>query len=610
MPVISITQTPPNKAIITEHQNHFDQIVTLKLLKLRYIGPFSHQMTESLIGPFQSSPFSIIPKPVKPGQFRLIQNFSFPHNITPIHPNPSINSFLNLDDFPTTWGTFSVISLLIHQLPPHSQLATRDVAEAYRTIPLHSSQWPSTVVRIGEDHFCVDTVASFGFSPSVGIYSHVADAGADLLRFKGIGPLAKWVDDHLFFRIRREFLEVYNRQRRSRYVELSANGQLRQGGRLWFGGSTFPDGTLDEHVEDCHFPCLDLSPRSLEDSHYSYNFDDIDKVLSVLGIPWERSKDLPFASSTTYIGFKWDLEDISVSLSPEKRLKYADAIRDWLLCPKHDLLDVQKLYSKLLHACLVVPAGRAYLTSLEAMLGLCMPHPFTLYPPVKGSLGDLAWWSYKLLSPLSRPIPSPSSLHDIRAFSDVSSGVGIAISIQGRWRAWRLIPGWQTLDGSRDIGLAEAVGFELLIRTIPRLGLVSGHLKVFGDNKGVIEGWWNHRSRNTASNRVFQRIHIFLEQFHHSLVIHSEYVPSIENPADTPSRGIYPPTELLLPRIEIPTDLDRFLADASSPYTPTEIRRFREGRYSGVLANRIGNFLKGNHSLERVFPPLLLDPPC
>ena len=331
MPIISISQTPPNKAIISEHQNHFNQIVTLELLKRRYIGPFSRQMTESLIGPFQSSPFSIIPKPAKPGQYRLIQDFSFPHNPTPIHPNPSINSFLNSDDFPTTWGTFSVISLLIHQLPPHSQLATRDVAEAYRTIPLHSSQWPSTVVRIGEDDFCVDTVASFGFSPSAGIYGHVADAGADLLRFRGIGPIAKWVDDHLFVRIRRDCLEDYNSQRRSRHVELLANGQLHQGGRLWFGGSAFPDGTLDEHVEDCCFPCLDLSsqsPRSLEDSLYTYNFDDIDSISSVLGIPWERSKDLPFASSTTYIGLKWDLEDLSVSLNPEKRLKYADAIRD------------------------------------------------------------------------------------------------------------------------------------------------------------------------------------------------------------------------------------------------------------------------------------------
>ena len=191
IPKITSTQTPPNKSIITEYEDQFNKIVTLELLKQQYIGPFSHQLTKSLIGPFQSSPFSIIPKSGKPDHFWLLQNYSFPHITSLIHPNPSINSLLNSDEFPTTWGTFSIISLLIHQLPPHSQVATRDVVEAYRTIPLHHSQWPGTVVRTGEDTFCVDTTASFGFSPSAGVYGIVANAGADLFRYQGIGPLAK-----------------------------------------------------------------------------------------------------------------------------------------------------------------------------------------------------------------------------------------------------------------------------------------------------------------------------------------------------------------------------------------------------------------------------------
>ena len=259
IPNIISTQTPPNNSTIKDLQIQFSKIVNLEIHKQHYIGPFSRHIMESLIGPFQSSPFSIIPKPGKPDRFCLIQNYSFPYNPTPTHPNPSINSLLNSDDFPTTWGTFTIISLLIHQLPPHSQIATRDVVEAYRTIPLHHLQWPGTVVRTGDDAYCVDVAALFGFSPSLGTYGSVGDAGADLFRSKGIGPLAKWVDDHVFFRIRREFLETYNEQRQFRHSELSAQGQIRQGGRLWFGGRVFPDGTLDEHVEDCRFPCLDLS---------------------------------------------------------------------------------------------------------------------------------------------------------------------------------------------------------------------------------------------------------------------------------------------------------------------------------------------------------------
>ena len=599
IPSFTSTQIPPNSPTITELYLKFEEIVQLELLKKRYIGPFSRQKLETLLGPFQSSPFSIIPKPGRPGRFRIIQNYSFPHNTTSIHPNPSVNSFLNPDEFPTTWGTFTIMSLLIHQLPPNSQIATRDVAEAYRTIPLHYSQWPGTVVRTGEDAFCVDTVASFGFSPSAGTYGLVADAGSDLFRFKGIGPLPKWVDDHVFFRIRREFLDSYNQQRRSRHTELLARGLIHQGGRLWFEGEAFPDSTLNEHVEDCRFPCLDLSsqsPRSDEDSLYTYNFDDIDSLSDALGIPWEKFKDLPFSTSSSYIGFKWDLEDHSVSLTTEKRQKYSLAIADWLLRPRHALIDVQKLYGKLLHACLVVPAGRAYLTSLESMLVLCGSHPFVLYSPPKGLLEDLSWWTHRLAFPLSRPIPSPLDPHDIQAFSDASSGFGIAITIHDRWRAWRLIPGWRTLDGERDIGWAEAVGFELLVKSIPGLGGVGGHFKVYGDNKGVVEGWGNHRSKNRATNQVFRRIHSFLESFGHSFSIQSAYVPSKDNPADPPSRGIYPPIELLLPEIQLPADLGRFIIDSTLPYSPTEIRLFRENRYPTAIAVCIDQFLKSDNS--------------
>jgi hypothetical protein len=104
MPNITLTQTPPNKPIISEYQTQFDKIIALELFKQRYIGPFFCQVTESLIGPFQSSPFSIMEIPGRPDHFRLLQNYSYPHNTTSLHPNPSINSFLNSDEFPTTWG--------------------------------------------------------------------------------------------------------------------------------------------------------------------------------------------------------------------------------------------------------------------------------------------------------------------------------------------------------------------------------------------------------------------------------------------------------------------------------------------------------------------------
>ena len=604
-PIINLTQTPPNKSSISEFQDQFDKIIQLEIVKQRYIGPFSRIDIESLIGPFQSSPFSIIPKPGRPDHYRVLQNYSYPYNTTSTLPNPSINSFVDSDNFPTTWGTFSIISLLIHQLPPGSQAATRDVSEAYRTIPLHHSQWPGAVARVGTDTYCIDTATCFGTSPSAGIYGVVADAGADLFRSQGIGPLAKWVDDHIFFRVLRTHLAEYNHQRRNRHSELAANGKIQDGGRLWYGGNHFPDGTLDEHVEDCEFPCADLSsisPRSPEDSLYTYNFDDIDRLSESLGIPWEKSKDLQFASSTSYIGLHWDLKSLTVSLTLKKRDKYITSIEEWNLRLTHTLNDVQKLYERLLHACLVVTSGRAYLTNLEKMLALCNTHPFVSYLPVKGITDDLSWWSAKLSSShVCRPIPGPVTLSDPEAFSD-SSLSGIGITLNGKWRAWRLLPGWQTLDGSRDIGWAEAVGFELLVRYISGSISPSGHFRVYGDNQGVVEAWRNHRSKNKPVNGVFRRIHSILDQSGHSLSIHPAYVPSESNPADPLSRGIFPSTKLQLHEIPLPTDLDRFIIDASLPFSPMELRMRGEGRYSSPFPERIDDPFIHHYPNNHGFP--------
>lgn len=139
------------------------------------------------------------------------------------------------------------------------------------------------------------------------------------------------------------------------------------------------------------------------------------------------------------------------------------------------------------------------------MLRVCHAHPFLPHRPAKGLVKDLKWWTDVLQNSfISCRIPAPVTLFDPEAYSDASSGVGIAIIIGEQWRAWKLYPGWTTLDGQRDIGWAEAVGFKLLIRYIIALDRPEWHYRVYGDNQGVIEGWKNGRSRNAAVNEVFR----------------------------------------------------------------------------------------------------------
>lgn len=274
--------------------------------------------------------------------------------------NSSINLRINADDFPSTWGTFHTIALLISRLPPESQIATRDISEAYQTIPLHHSQWPGMVVRIDDDRFCIDMCTCFGVSPSAGAYGSLADAGLDIFRLVGIGPTSQWVDDHLFFWIWKEYLEEYNEHRRTWHKSIIKEGERRDGGQIWFGGHIFDDGTTEEFDEDCRFPILDLSnasPRSAEDFLFTFNFDDIDRISHVTQTPWELQKDSLFADCNLYSGLAWDPANGMVYLTEEKKAKYIRAVQEWRERAMHVLSDMQKLHSKLLHVSLVLPRG-------------------------------------------------------------------------------------------------------------------------------------------------------------------------------------------------------------------------------------------------------------
>lgn len=200
----------------------------------RYLGPLSKAKVETLIGPFQTAPLSIILKPGKPGKFRLIQNLSHSSSFL-THPIASINSFIDSNIYPCTYGTFSTICLLIWRLPPSSQGATQDVTEAYRTIPLHPSQYPGLVVHTSKSSFAIDTSFCFGCLSAAGSYRGLADVGADIFCSEGITPLLKWVDVHLFFRILRQYLDKYNEQWRGWAQGIQDQGGLQtDGGQRWF----------------------------------------------------------------------------------------------------------------------------------------------------------------------------------------------------------------------------------------------------------------------------------------------------------------------------------------------------------------------------------------
>jgi hypothetical protein len=143
---------------------------------------------------------------------------------------------------PLTWtcsfAPGDTVCHTIFNLPKGSQAAIRDVAEAYRTIPIFPDQWPGLVVKlVGDDQVAINVCNNFGLTSAGGIYGLLSDATLDIFRAQEIGPISKWVDDHIFFRVPVEHHASYNISRRRWHATIMQNGNCHQtGSRFWYWG--------------------------------------------------------------------------------------------------------------------------------------------------------------------------------------------------------------------------------------------------------------------------------------------------------------------------------------------------------------------------------------
>ena len=138
-----------------------------------------------------------------------------------------------------------------------AQAAVRDISEAYRIIPLHESQWAGVVVRISNrpEQFALNTCNSFGCTTAGGLFGLFGDALADILRARGVGPILKWVDDFIFFRIPCNEIPSYNETRDLNAKIIDRNGgMLQSGGRLWYQGQLSLDAGHEHFAEDLTAP--------------------------------------------------------------------------------------------------------------------------------------------------------------------------------------------------------------------------------------------------------------------------------------------------------------------------------------------------------------------
>jgi hypothetical protein len=501
------TYTPPNHNSAVLYPNHVLSHIHTELSLRRYSGPFSRSRLEFLIGPFRTSPLGTVPKSLDSDERRIVQDLSFPRNDP---DRPSINSQINIEDFRCNWGTFNDVRDIVVNAPAGTEAATLDVDSAFRCCPIRPSQQQNFVVQWNGSYY-IDHNAPFGATSAGGVFGRVADAKSAILTSKGLGPSKNWVDDFVFFR----------------------------------------------------FPISSDSGLFL----FSYSLSNIYILAELLGWPWKHAKTRPFNTVFKYLGFVWDLSEKTVQIPDPKKQRYLVRLEPWTAGKSFSRKDAESVLGTLVHCSLAVPDGRSRLPALSRFTASFnfSSSPFTRRIPNPSVLSDLDWWRKQLSTPFCGSILSqPPAASTIEFWVDASTSWGIGIIFNGEWDAWKLRPGWDK-DG-RNIGWAEIVAIELGLLFAVHNGCSDIHFLINSDNQGVIHAIKGGRSRSSEQNLVLQRITLLLS--HHKLWISSCYVPSVDNLADAPSRGI-PPLDRIRAAspFQLPPILQPFLVRASFALT-------------------------------------------
>ncbi|TFY75818.1 hypothetical protein EWM64_g8195 [Hericium alpestre] len=511
---------------------NIDQYLLEELEEGRMSGPYSRSEMEEICGGFFAAcPVHAVVTIDENGKVKwhIVRNISYKGDA-----GYSSNDLVDSDDFPTRWGTASVMAdiagsrgdsvfslyasshtisrilcddfsplappfrhlptkthgalpkadraaMPVASVPVGAQAATLDIEKAYRTILIAPENKKFLIVAHRASYW-LDHVAPFGGATSSGLQGEVADATMDIWEHSGVAPSVKWVDDVTIFR----FL-------------------LKSGG-------------------------------------YAYDREGAKSLIAALQVPWHESKGQEFGFVVIYVRFSWDLPAKTVQIADHKLIcliqKLESFISEHIVC-KVSLKDAQSINGSLNHAAFVYPHGRAYLTSLATFIAdfslIPSGRPLLRYPkPLLWS--DMRWWLAELRSgPRVRSLAACSPRSQVDIWVDASTDWGVGIVFDAEYAAWRWAPGWNLPVGC-DIGWGDAVAVEMAILQVELAGIRDAVVLIHSDNKGIIGAFQHGRSRNWMVNQCIHRTALV------SMVINVtfefEYVESEANLVDPVSHGI------------------------------------------------------------------------
>ncbi|OAV93763.1 hypothetical protein PTTG_27217 [Puccinia triticina 1-1 BBBD Race 1] len=362
--------TPPNHTSAELAEQKIKESIQKELDAKQMFGPFTYEQVAERFDFFRTNPLGAVIN--GDGSLRPINDLSFPHSKGDI---PSVNSFVDADDFATTWDDFNVVANFLKNVKGPVLLALFDWEKAYRQIPTAPHQWPYLMVRDFDDKLLLDTRITFGGVAGCGSFGRPADAWKKIMLAEfDVLNVFRWVDDNLF--VKRPY-------------------------------ST----TL----------MTDVVKRSDE-----------------LGVKTNKEKYSPFLTEQKYVGFIWNGTEKTVRL-PEKKLeKRVNQIQHFLEIGANFLYnEVEVIAGRLNHVSYMLPQLRCYLCGIYRWLKDWV-HRETRRPIPKDAEEDLHVWFTTLKEFTPTRLIARQDPTEIGWVGDALTGYGIGVLIGRRWAQFRL----------------------------------------------------------------------------------------------------------------------------------------------------------------------------
>ena len=183
----SLRSAKNNMKSAVDHPEVVSKYLAEEVAAGRVIGPIPEEATKG--AHLHISRFGVIPKPNKPGHWRLIVDLSFP-------PGASVNDGINPELCSLKYTKVDEVAKVVQELGRGSELAKADIKAAYRIVPVHPQDRQLLAMKWQGDVY-IDTALPFGLRSAPKLFNAVADALEWCVKEAGTKFLWHYLDDFI-----------------------------------------------------------------------------------------------------------------------------------------------------------------------------------------------------------------------------------------------------------------------------------------------------------------------------------------------------------------------------------------------------------------------------